>query len=50
MAVCFGLEITADDKEPEMPVRYYIRSSNILAEKFASAIPAHWHIVANILS
>ena len=38
MAVCFGSEITADDKEPEMPVRYYIRSSNISVEKCTSAM------------
>ena len=44
MAVCFRSEIIKDDKEPEMSVRYYISSSNISAEKFASAIRGHWSI------
>lgn len=44
MAVCFRSEITADNKEPEMTVHYYISSSNISAEKFSSAIRGHWQI------
>lgn len=44
MAVSFRSEITEKKKEPEMSVRYYISSSNISAEKFASAIRGHWGV------
>lgn len=44
MAINFRSEITGNNKEPEMSVRYYISSSNISAEKFASAMRGHWHI------
>jgi predicted transposase YbfD/YdcC len=33
-----------EKKEPEMQVRYYISSSDISAEKFASAMRGHWSI------
>ncbi len=48
MAVSFRSEIADSDKEPEMQVRYYISSSNISAEKFASAMRGHWSIENNL--
>ena len=48
MAVTFRSEISEDKKEPEMSVRYYIISSNISAEKFATAIRGHWAIEAKL--
>ncbi|SFN62921.1 Predicted transposase YbfD/YdcC associated with H repeats [Izhakiella capsodis] len=44
MVVNFRSEITGNKKEPKMSVRYYISSSNISAEKFASAIRKHWGV------
>lgn len=44
MAVNFRSEITKSNKEPEISVSYYISSSNISAEKFASAIQGHWDV------
>ncbi len=44
MAVSFRSEVSGGKKEPEMQVRYYISSSNISAEKFASAMRGHWSI------
>jgi predicted transposase YbfD/YdcC len=44
VAVSFRKEITSQDKEPEMQVRYYISSANLTAEKFARSIREHWSI------
>ncbi|ACT08211.1 transposase IS4 family protein [Dickeya chrysanthemi Ech1591] len=44
MAVSFRSEINSGKKEPEMQVRYYISSSELSAEKFASAMRGHWSI------
>jgi len=44
MVVNFRSEITKVNKEPEISVHYYISSSNISAENFASAIRVHWAI------
>lgn len=44
MAVSFRSDIKDEKKEPEMQIRYYISSSDISAEKFASAMRGHWAI------
>lgn len=44
MAVSFRSDMNDEKKEPEMQVRYYISSSDISAEKFASAMRGHWSI------
>lgn len=44
MAVSFRAEINEDKKEPEMQVRYYIRSADLSAQKFATAMCGHWSI------
>uniref|UniRef100_UPI0018FE742F ISAs1 family transposase n=1 Tax=Escherichia coli TaxID=562 RepID=UPI0018FE742F len=37
--------IAEQKKEPEMMVRYYISSADLTAEKFATAIRNHWHVM-----
>jgi predicted transposase YbfD/YdcC len=44
MVVSFRSDMNDEKKEPEMQVRYYISSSDISAEKFASAMRGHWSI------
>jgi len=42
VAVSFRSEIKEEKKEPEIQVRYYISSSDLTAERFATAMQGHW--------